>query len=118
MRSVKRRLTLVGAILTILVLPVAGYAQEANISGTVTDSTGAVLPVVTVRALHLATGNTFETVTDARGAYQIPVRIGVYKITAELSGFKTAAREGVDLRVGQTAAINLEMAPGGVAETI
>ena len=116
--SAVRRLIFVGAILTILALPVVGYAQEAVLSGTVTDSTGGVLPGVTVRALLEASGNTFETVTDARGAYQISVRIGVYKITAELSGFRTVTREGITLLVGQAAAINMQMAPGAVAETI
>src|ERR1700724_1517479 len=102
--SAVRRLILVGAILAILALPVAGYAQEAVLGGTVTDSTGAVLPGVTVKALLEASGNTFDTVTDTRGAYQISVRIGVYKITAELPGFRTVTRDGVVLLVGQTAA--------------
>src|SRR2546425_7930196 len=116
--SVLRRLIFVVAILTILAFPVVGYAQEAVLGGTVTDSTGAVLPGVTVKAVLEATGNTFETVTDSRGAYQISVRIGVYKITAELSGFRTVTRQGVTLLVGQTAAINMQMAPAGVAETV
>jgi len=116
--NVVRRLVVVCAVLTILAIPVVGYAQEAVLSGTVTDSTGAVLPGVTVRALLQATGNTFDTVTDARGAYQISVRIGVYRITAELPGFKTVTRDGIALLVGQAAAINLQMAPGGVQETV
>src|SRR5438477_1155036 len=113
-----RRLIVVGAFLTILALPVAGSAQEAVLSGTVTDSTGAVLPGVTVRALLEASGNTFDTVTDARGAYQISVRVGVYKITAELQGFKAVTRDGIALLAGRTAAINLQMAPGDVKETV
>src|SRR2546427_1650618 len=105
-------------VCTILTMPLVGYAQEASLSGTVTDSTGAVLPGVTIHALLEATGNTFDTVTDARGAYQISVRVGVYKITAELPGFKTVTRDGIALLVGRTAAINLQMAPGGVQETV
>ena len=50
-----RRFLIVGAF---LLLPVTGYAQEATLTGTVTDSTGAVLPGVTVSALNEATGNT------------------------------------------------------------
>jgi len=57
-------------------------------------------------------------VTDQRGAYRIPVRIGVYKITAELAGFKAVTRDGVELLVGQTATINLQMATGGVTESL
>ena len=59
------------------------------LSGTVTDSTGAVLPGVTVTAVHEATGNRFVGVTDERGVYRIPARVGAYQITAELQGFTT-----------------------------
>src|SRR3984893_98112 len=113
--SVARRLIL---ICTILLLPVAGYAQEAAISGTVTDATGAVLPGVTVTAVLEASGNSFGAVTDARGDFRIPVRIGVYRITTELQGFRTATRTGVELLVGQTVNVNLQMTPSGVAESV
>jgi hypothetical protein len=75
------------AIGVILLLPVAAFAQEAVLTGTVTDSTGAVLPGVTVTASNEATGNTFVGVTDERGIYRIPVRIGNYRVTSELQGF-------------------------------
>ena len=105
-------------VCTILTVPAVGYAQEAVLSGTVTDSTGGVLPGVTVQAQHEATGNTFEAVTDARGSYRMPVRIGIYKITTQLQGFNTATRTGVELLVGQTVVINLQMSPSGVAESV
>ena len=98
-------------VCTILTMPLVGYAQEASLTGTVTDSTGAVLPGVMVRAVHEATGNSFEAATDGLGSYRIPVRIGLYKITAELTDFNTASRSGVELLVGQAAVINLQMAP-------
>jgi len=101
-----------------LALPVMGYAQEAVLIGTVTDATGGVLPGVSVRAVHEASGNTFEIVTDERGAYRIPVRIGVYRITAELSGFTGVTRSGLELLVGQTAVINVQMSPSALQETI
>ena len=105
-------------VCTILTVPALGYAQEAVLSGTVTDSTGGVLPGATVQAQQDATGNTFEAVTDARGSYRMPVRIGTYKITTQLQGFNTATRLGVELLVGQTAVINLQMSPSGVAESL
>jgi len=101
-----------------LALPAMGSAQEAVLTGTVTDSTGAVLPGVTVVAVHEATGNRFEAVTDERGIYRIPARVGAYRITADLSGFTTVARTGVQLLVGQTVAVNLQMAPSTVQETV
>lgn len=104
--------------LTLLALPAIGYAQEAVLSGTVSDSTGGVLPGVTVQAVHEASGNTFEGVTDGSGAFRLPVRIGSFKITAELNGFTTVTREGVQVQVGQVAVINLQLAPSTVEESV
>jgi hypothetical protein len=111
-----RLLVLVGAILVLL--PVIGLAQEATIGGTVRDTTGAVLPGVAVRAVHEATGNSFETFTDERGGFRIPVRTGDYRITAELSGFTTLTRTGLQVLVGQQVVVNLEMMPSAVQETV
>ena len=110
-----RRVLLIAAV---LLLPVAAFAQEAVLTGTVTDSSGAVLPGVTVTASNDATGNKFVGVTDERGTYRIPVRIGTYQITAELQGFSTAARGGVQMLVGQTATLNLQLAPSTIQETV
>jgi hypothetical protein len=114
-RSLVRRLVLIGVI---LLLPVAAFAQDAVLTGTVVDSTGAVLPGVTVTASNEATGNKFVGVTDERGIYRMPVRVGNYQVTAELQGFSTASRMGVELLVGQTATLNMQMAPSTIQETV
>ena len=114
-RRVVKLSIVIGAVLA---LPLAGYAQEATVSGTVTDATGGVLPGVTVTALHEASGNTFVAVTDERGVYRIPVRAGVYRITVELAGFTTITRSGLELLVGQQAQANLQMTPSGVQESV
>src|SRR5438034_9684764 len=106
---------LLGALLA---LPLTAYAQEATLSGTIVDSTNSVLPGVTVTAVHQATGNRFVAVTDGRGIFRLPVRIGNYVITAELQGFTTITRGGVELLVGQNAVINLQMAPSTLQETV
>ena len=110
-----RRLLL---IFSFLLVPVVGSAQEAALTGTVTDATGGVLPGVSVTAVHEASGNTFVGVTDGGGIFRIPARIGTYRITAELSGFNTVSRSGVTLQVGQTAAINIQMAVSTLQETV
>ncbi len=109
------RVLLVGAI---LLLPVAVFAQEATLTGTISDGTGGVLPGVSVTAVLEATGNRFEGVTDDRGVYRIAVRVGVYQITATLQGFATVERQGVQLLAGQTASISLQMVPSSVQETV
>src|SRR5688572_27779124 len=106
MRTLGLQRWLAAAVL--LALPVVAHAQEATLSGTVTDTTGGALPGVTVRAVHEASGNSFEAVTDERGDFRMPVRVGAYKVTADLSGFAPVTR-AVTLLVGQEAVVNLEM---------
>jgi hypothetical protein len=62
-----------------------------------------------VRAVHDASGNSFEAVTDARGEYRLPLRVGVYRVTAELAGFAPVTRT-LTLLVGQQAVMNLRWA--------
>ncbi len=116
-RNSRRGLILCTALTLLLAWPVSGFAQEATLSGTITDSTGGVLPGVTVTAKHTSTGNTFEAVTDERGFFRSPVRTGTYNVTAALEGFGTVTRT-MELLVGQTAVANLQMAPAAVREAV
>jgi Carboxypeptidase regulatory-like domain len=111
---VVRRLLLIAVL---LLFPVTSDAQDATLSGTVRDSSGGVLPGVTVTALHETTGNTFVAVTDTVGAFRLPVRTGSYRITVELAGFATVVRS-VTLLLGQTAAVDLQMSPSTVQESV
>jgi outer membrane receptor protein involved in Fe transport len=101
----------------ISLLPLPSYGQEATFTGTATDSTGSVLPGVTITAVHTATGNVFTTITDERGQYRLPVRVGEYTIKAELSGFGSVMRS-TQVLIGQTAAIDLRMSPQTVQESV
>ena len=105
------------AVGALLVLPVMAHAQEATLRGTVSDTTGGALPGVTVQAVHEASGNSFEAVTDERGAYFIPARVGAYALTAELAGFGPVTQT-VTLLVGQEAVVDLEMTVGAVQESV
>jgi hypothetical protein len=102
----------------VVLIPLRAVAQEAVLTGTITDSSGAVLPGVAVTALHEATGNRFSAVTDERGIFRIPARVGGFVLTAELQGFTSVTRGGVQLLVGQTATINMQLAPSSVQETV
>jgi hypothetical protein len=112
--SVLTRLTLIGAL---LIAPALAFAQEATISGTITDTTGGVLPGVTITATHEATGNTFVAVSDETGNFRLPVRTGSFRVTVELSGFSTLNRS-VELLVGQNVVVTLQMAPSNIQETV
>src|SRR5690349_13994927 len=113
----RRSLRLLFIVGLLLAWPLVAHAQEATLTGTVVDSTGGVLPGVSVVAVHVASGNTFEAVTDDRGAFRISLRVGAYRVTAQLTGFGTVTR-GVELLVGQQATLNLQLAPSTVQETI
>ena len=119
MGRVKRWVFAIAVVLAVaLAWPAAGYAQEATIGGTITDSTGGVLPGVAIVAVHEATGNSFEAVTDERGMYRVPVRVGVFRITAQLAGFANVVRSGLEVLVGQQALVNVQMAPSSLQETV
>lgn len=105
-------------VAAIVLVPLMAFAQDATITGTITDATGGVLPGVTVTAVNDASGNTYEAVTDARGVFRMPVRIGNYKMTAALAGFADATRTGLTVAVGQTVTLNLQLATSGVQESV
>jgi hypothetical protein len=113
-----RTVQIAAAVGLVMGLPAIGYAQEAVVSGTARDATTGVLPGVTVTALHEATGNTFEAVTDEAGAFRIPVRPGPYRITASLPGFATVTRTGLELLLGQQAVVNFELSVSSVQESV
>ena len=93
-----RKLSVVGSLLVIgmiVALPVAVYGQESTLSGSVTDSTGGVLPGVTITATNVESGNTFVAVTDERGNFRLSVRVGNYRVTTALAGFTAVDRSGL-----------------------
>src|SRR5687768_16885881 len=95
----------------------AAFAQEATLGGTVVDSTGLVLPGVTVTATHVATGNTFLAVTDDTGAFRVPVRTGAFTVLFEFPGFTPVSRPA-DLLVGQSVSLAIEMNPEALTEAV
>jgi hypothetical protein len=109
---------LIWLIVAFLALPLASYAQDATLSGTVKDNTGGVLPGVTVTAVNQDSGISFQSVSDEHGLYRMPVRAGTFKITAELSGFTTQTRMGVEMLLGKAVTLDFNMTVSGVQETV
>ncbi len=112
------------AFLTIAILFAGawpGLAQDPRgaITGTVVDATNAVVPGVLVRATNVETGVSASAVSNATGSYHIPFLLpGIYRVTAELTGFKRFVREGVEVRVGETVGLTIQMELGAVSETV
>lgn len=95
-------------------------SAQSSIVGVVKDTSGAVLPGVTVEAASPALIEKVRTaVTDGQGAYSIiDLRPGAYTVTFTLSGFKTARQEGVQLPSAFIATVNAQLEVGAVEETI
>src|SRR5688572_12250843 len=116
MRGIK---ALLGAGALVLALPVAALAQ-ASLAGLVRDTSGAVLPGVTVEASSpVLIEKVRSAVTDGTGRYTIPdLRPGTYRIAFTLPGFRTVVREGVELAGTAVFTVNADLTVGGVQETI
>ena len=108
-------------IVIALLFPVGAYAQQAGaIAGVVRDTTGAVLPGVTVEASSPALIEKLRVVTtDDAGQYRIvDLRPGVYSVVFTLPGFASVRRDGVELTAGFTANVTVDLRVGDVAETV
>jgi hypothetical protein len=116
-----RKLVLAGlaALACVIWHPTTAHAQSA-IAGVVRDTSGAVLPGVTVEvASDVLIEKTRSVVTDSEGAYRIvDLRPGTYTVTAQLEGFNTARREGLELPSNFVAQVNLELRVGALEESI
>jgi len=108
------------ASLVVLMSAGAVMAQAtAQITGTVTDTSGGVLPGVDVTAIQTETNFTRSTVTDGNGNYVLSnLPTGPYRLQATLSGFRTFQRTGIVLQVNANPNIPIEMAIGDLAETV
>ena len=106
----------------VLLLPAAASAQVigSSIAGVVRDTSGAVLPGVTVEAASPALIERVRTaVTDGQGVYQIiDLRPGLFTVTFTLPGFSALKREGLELPAGFALTVNAELKVGAVEETV
>src|SRR5712664_2558401 len=116
MRALKGILS---ALAYLVLVPAAAFAQ-ASIAGVVRDSSGAVLPGVTVEAASPALIEKVRSVvSDGTGQYRIlDLRPGSYTVTFTLPGFSTVKREGIELTGSFTATVNADMRVGAVEETV
>ena len=109
---------LVGTVL--LLAATNAWAQAtAQINGTVSDTSGAVLPGVTVVAIQTDTGFRRETATDQEGAYALlNLPIGPYRLEASLQGFRSFVQTGIVLQVSSNPVIRVTLELGQLSETL
>src|SRR5207248_909672 len=109
-------------LIALMLLAAAAFGQTtgaATIVGTVTDSTGALIPGAKVTVVNTETGFTFDGLTNNEGYYYVPyLRPGIYNITIEAQGFKKHVREGIELRTNDQPRIDVKLDVGSLAEAV
>jgi hypothetical protein len=103
-------------------LAIAAWCQQqesADIMGTVTDSSGAVIPNAKVTVSNIDKGITRELTSNSAGAYSAPsIPIGNYTVTAEAPGFQKLTRSGITLQVGQAQRVDMQLTVGQVTQEV
>lgn len=105
----------------LLLLTAVAVAQigSSTITGRVTDASGSTVPNVQVSITQLDTNFQFSGVTNQEGIYRVPsLQPGTYRLTLKAAGFKTLVRENIDLRTGDTLAIDGKLEVGNVSESV
>ena len=98
---------------------VAAQGTIGSILGTVTDSTGSVVPGATVTARNTGTGAVQLATSDTQGRYRIPVLpVGDYAVQTELTGFQTVVRTGIRLSAGADVVVDFKLPIGQISELL
>jgi Carboxypeptidase regulatory-like domain/TonB-dependent Receptor Plug Domain len=119
MQSLSAVRTVIFVLLFGVVLPLEMQAQNAAVSGTITDSTGAVVSGVQVTVRNLATNLSRSTSSSATGAYSVTnLEVGAYEITAKKDGFRTFHLPSLDLTVAHVSTVDAELLPGAASEEV
>jgi hypothetical protein len=98
---------------------VLGQLDQGAITGTVTDSQGAVVPRASVHLTNIDTNFTIEAQTDGSGVYTFqPVKIGHYSVAVGATGFSTTTKSGLELQVGQRLEADIRLNVGAQTESV
>src|SRR5262245_7485436 len=110
---------LLGALVTLLSCNSAWAQATAQISGTVQDPSGAVLPGAEVTATRTDTGISRMTISNETGSYVLPnLALGPYKLDVSLPGFRTFVQTGIVLQVNSNPTVNVVLQVGQVSEQV
>ena len=108
------------ALACLLLFALAAYGQGGNgsITGTITDSSGAVAPNVSIDVKNTDTGAVFHGGTSSTGNYVIPVPAGKYELTVTASGFKKYVRSNMVVQTASDTRLDVTLEVGAVTDTI
>src|SRR3984893_8322108 len=109
-------------MVTVWVLTATGLQAQGDhgiITGTVKDSTGAVVPGVRVTAIHVATNANYKASTTAAGDFTVPdLPVGNYQVRVEQTGFKTEIANDIVVAAGATVRLDLALELGATQQTV
>ena len=111
----------IAVVCLLLVFSTSGIAQTGNgaLTGIVEDPSKALIPGVTITATNVETGVETTVITNESGGYHIPSLLpGTYKLTAELSGFRSVSYTNVELGTNETKRFNFTLEVGGLNTTV
>ena len=101
------------------VFSLRGQETRGSLLGRVADPSGAIMPGVNVEIVHTQMGGSTKTTTNQDGMYQALYLLpGMYKVTAQSTGFKTLVRDGIEIRINDRVELNLTMEVGAATERV
>ena len=107
------------ALLCLVAAAATAQIGSSTMTGRVTDASGAVVPNTTVTVVQKATNFTFNANTNEDGIFRVlSLQPGFYRVTFEASGFKKAIRDEIELRTGDTLAVDMSMQVGQVTDAV
>src|SRR6185437_8447703 len=113
------RVFLLGILFAILPLGMTAQQTLGSLNGTVTDSTGAVVPKAAVKVRNVATNFTVSAETKANGSFSVSdLPIGTYEVTLSREGFQTAVYPQILVQTNRTTTVKAKLQPGAVSYTM
>src|SRR5579862_5516501 len=117
-RKLRRALLVFAALSTLLATASPAYAQQAIITGTVTDEGAKPVAGASVTVTQVDSGNSIVALTDVSGNYRVPVQVGALQLVFSAPGFATVRRTGVELLVGQQGLVSIQMTASAEAREV
>ena len=113
------RVCLVAIVAILVASVVLAQTDRGTITGTLADSTGAVVPGANVQVTNTETGAQYDTVTTATGNYTLASLVaGNYNLTVAVTGFKKFTQEGIQVTVAQTARVDVTLEVGAITDAV